>query len=260
MGSDIDRSLPMRSQAGQSGIGAPETGSVLPATPRMSAPDDVPQVPHVSAGDNGPSAAPDDPAILRARAGSNEALGAVLADCRNYLLLVANAAIGDCLRAKVGASDVVQETFLEAQRIFGRFEGKTQEELLRWLTRILENKLGTIVKRYAQTAKRSLSREQRVVTQDSSAQGLMALVDQGESPSAVVNAREEALRLADALALLPDHYRQVIDLRIRQQLTFEAIGEQTLRTPEASRKLLARAIHQLQSLMAKAPHDDSRPA
>jgi RNA polymerase sigma-70 factor (ECF subfamily) len=244
MGRDLDRSRPVQSQAGLSGIGPSETRRVALG----------------GAGDHCPSCAAGDPEILRARAGSNEALGVVLADCRNYLLLVANSAIGDCLRAKIGASDVVQETFLEAHRIFDRFEGTTQEDLLRWLTRILENKLGTVVKRYAQTAKRNLSREQRVVTQDSSAQGLMALVDQGESPSAVVNAREEALRLADALALLPDHYRQVIDLRIRQQLTFEAIGEQTLRTPEASRKLLARAIHQLQTLMAKTLDDDSPPA
>jgi len=244
MGRDLDRSRPVQSQAGPSGIGPPETRRVALG----------------DAGDHCPSCAAGDPEILRARAGSNEALGAVLADCRNYLLLVANSAIGDCLRAKIGASDVVQETFLEAQRIFDRFEGTTQEDLLRWLTRILENKLGNVVKRYAQTAKRNLSREQRVVTHDSSAQGLIGLVDQGESPSAVVNARDEAQRLANALALLPDHYRQVIDLRIRQQLSFEEIGEQTLRTTEASRKLLARAIHQLQTLMAKALDDDSPPA
>jgi RNA polymerase sigma-70 factor, ECF subfamily len=56
-----------------------------------------------------------------ARAGSREALGQALEICRGYLLRVANQGLDAELRAKGGASDLVQETFLEAQRDFGRF-------------------------------------------------------------------------------------------------------------------------------------------
>jgi len=58
---------------------------------------------------------------------------------REYLLLVANHELPTGLRAKEGAADLVQETFLVAQRQFYRFEGRTEAELLLWLKAILRN-------------------------------------------------------------------------------------------------------------------------
>src|SRR4051794_35904655 len=63
--------------------------------------------------------------LAAARAGSNEALGQSLEPFRRYLLEVARQAVGPALRAKGGASDLVQETFLEAQQLFPRFDGKS---------------------------------------------------------------------------------------------------------------------------------------
>src|SRR5262249_13094013 len=56
--------------------------------------------------------------LALARGGSPEALGQLLELCRRYLLQVANAELETLLQAKAGASDLVQETFLEAQRVF----------------------------------------------------------------------------------------------------------------------------------------------
>ena len=63
--------------------------------------------------------------LAAAHSGSSAALGEVLESCRNYLLLVADMALKQGSQAKLGASDIVQETFLEAQRIFDRFEGRS---------------------------------------------------------------------------------------------------------------------------------------
>ena len=54
--------------------------------------------------------------LIAARAGSSEALGRALEACRRYLLLVAEQDLDPDLRAKGGASDLVQQTFLEAQQ------------------------------------------------------------------------------------------------------------------------------------------------
>src|SRR5580698_6636474 len=77
--------------------------------------------------------------IAAARRGCRTSLGELFENCRNYLLLVANTSVGGELRGRVAASDLVQETFLEAGAIFERFTGDSEEQLLRWLTRILEN-------------------------------------------------------------------------------------------------------------------------
>ena len=60
--------------------------------------------------------------LAAARAGSREALGQILQACRGYLLLLAERELAPDLRAKGGASDLVQETFLEAQKDFAHFQ------------------------------------------------------------------------------------------------------------------------------------------
>ena len=52
--------------------------------------------------------------LAEARTGSRQALGQILESCRNYLLLIAGKELTSDLQAKGGASDLVQETFLEA--------------------------------------------------------------------------------------------------------------------------------------------------
>ena len=46
---------------------------------------------------------------------------------------------------------------------------------------------------------------------------------------------------------LPEDYRRVIQLRYREGLSFEQIGEVLERTPNSARKLWARAIERLKS-------------
>src|SRR6516225_2525174 len=94
-----------------------------------------------------------------ARAGSPEALGQVLETFRGYLLLIADREMDPELRAKGGASDLVQETFLEAQRDFARFHGTRAEELRAWLRRLLLNNVANFTRQYRERAKRQVGRE-----------------------------------------------------------------------------------------------------
>src|SRR5205814_6556278 len=79
--------------------------------------------------------------IEAARHGSPDALGQVLEYCRPYLLAVANEELEPDLQAKAGASDLVQDTFVEAHRGFGGFRGRNEEALLTWLRKILLHNL-----------------------------------------------------------------------------------------------------------------------
>src|SRR5690348_7072097 len=97
--------------------------------------------------------------LAEARAGSREALGQVLEVFRGYLLLIADRELDPRLRAKGGASDLVQETFLEAQRDFVGFHGDSAEELRAWLRRLLLNNLANFTRQYRERAKRDVGRE-----------------------------------------------------------------------------------------------------
>ena len=60
---------------------------------------------------------------------------------RPYLLLLAGKQLDGRLRRRVGASDVVQQTLLEAHQNRGQFRGRTAGELAGWLRQILVRNL-----------------------------------------------------------------------------------------------------------------------
>ncbi len=184
--------------------------------------------------------------LAAARQGSADALGGLLETCRNYLLLIANQQLDAQLRGKVGPSDLVQESFLEAQRDFGRFQGKTEEELLAWLRRILLNNLANISRHYRETEKRQIEREVRITETAGLETGLIC---PGESPSAALIAGEQDEALHRAFAQLPEPARQVILWRNYERLPFEEIGRRLERSAEAARKLWVRALEQLEELL-----------
>src|SRR4051812_35536174 len=96
--------------------------------------------------------------LTAAQAGSRDALGQALEACRGYLLLIAQQELDPELQAKGSASDLVQQTFLEAQRDFAGFQGATQEALQAWMRRLLLNNLANF-RRDLHRDKRRVSRE-----------------------------------------------------------------------------------------------------
>jgi RNA polymerase sigma-70 factor (ECF subfamily) len=190
--------------------------------------------------------------LAAARTGSREALGRALQACRDYLLLVAQRQLDSDLHAKGGASDLVQETFLEAQRDFARFQGTTETELVAWLRQILLNNVANFTRRYRDTAKRAVDREVALVSDDSSQAG-PALPDPMLTPSSQAVEREQAESLQRALARLPDDYRQAIVLRYLEGRSFEEIGQLMARSPDAARKLWSRAMQRLREEWEGSP-------
>jgi len=179
--------------------------------------------------------------IRQAKDGSNDAAGKLIDACRNYLLSIANQELPPVLRAKLGASDLVQDTALEAQRDFAAFEGEQLEQLLGWLRRILLNNAANVSRQYRQTEKRDVARE---LPLDS--RGAEGVMDDQRSPSSLVDSAEERQRVERCLDRLPEDMRAAITLRNRDDLSFCEIGIQLDRSPEAARKLWARAIERLQ--------------
>jgi RNA polymerase sigma-70 factor (ECF subfamily) len=191
--------------------------------------------------------------LAEARAGSADALGQLWLECRNYLLLVANRTLASDLWAKASPSDVVQETFLEAQRDFEQFVGEHEEELLAWLCRILRNNIANTARRYRGTEMRAPEREVPLVGSPEAVHLRNGLIRNTPTPSDRVIAREDLLALEGAVACLPDHYQMVLRLRYVEQLSFAAIGEVMACSAEAARKLWARAVARLAQEL-KAPH------
>src|SRR5438445_3677446 len=97
--------------------------------------------------------------VAEARQGRSDRLGLLLELYRNYLRLLARTQIDLHLQGRVNPSDLVQETFLEAHRDFDQFRGRTEQEWLAWLRRILVHNLARLVDQQVKAVKRNARRE-----------------------------------------------------------------------------------------------------
>jgi RNA polymerase sigma-70 factor, ECF subfamily len=191
--------------------------------------------------------------LSAARAGSREALGQLLEACRAYLLRIANEGVGADVQAKGGASDLVQETFLEAHRDFARFEGNTEADLLAWLRRLLLNNVSNFARCYRGTGKREVGREVPLERGDSSKAEEVSFVANTFSPSTEAMANEKADAVARALERLPEDHRRVITLRNQERREFDEIGRLMDRSADAARRLWSRAIERLEHELERTP-------
>jgi RNA polymerase sigma-70 factor (ECF subfamily) len=183
--------------------------------------------------------------LLRAaRGGSWEALGRVLEAWRGYLFRIADRELAPDLRAKGGAADLVQQTFLEARRDFATFRGDSADELRSWLRQLLLNNLANFTRDYRGRTVRQVGREAIVET---------GLADDLSAPDGQSVVPEQAEDVRRALARLSEDHQRVIRLRHQEDLPFEEVGRRMGLSASAARLLWLRAVERLQAELGGPP-------
>lgn len=192
--------------------------------------------------------------LREAKAGDVATLGRLLELYRRYLSLLARAQIGQRLQGKVDASDLIQETFLDAHRNFAAFRGGTEAEFVGWLRQILAANLTDLLRRYLGTQGRDvrLEREIKDALDQSSVLLDRALLSPQSSPSQQAERREQGVLLADALDRLPEDYREVLVLRHLEGLAFPEVARRMGRSVDSVEKLWMRGLARLRQLMGGA--------
>lgn len=188
--------------------------------------------------------------INAARAGDAEARNALFEKCRSYVTLMARMQVDSWMGRKIDASDLVQQTMLEAHKAFPDFRGETEGEWLAWLKQILTHNTTDFVRQYKGTAKRDIGKEQPL---EKVVAGEDFRIDPqlpDDSPSQILQQREQELELACAIEQLSEDHREVIILRSLQRLPFSEIAERMGRTGPATQMLWTRAVKELERLMS----------
>ena len=167
---------------------------------------------------------------------------------RSYLLLLARVRLDPRLQGRLDASDVVQQTLLEAHQGLARFRGRTVGEQAAWLRQILARNLAN-ARRDAGRDKRDVHRERSLeAALDESASRLEGwLAADQSSPSRQGERHEQALRLAEALAGLPDNQREAVVLRHWHGWSLVDIGRQLGCSTAAVTGLLHRGLKNLRT-------------
>src|SRR5262245_53136226 len=176
--------------------------------------------------------------------------GRTLEQHREYLCLLARMHLDPRLKGKLDPSDVVQQTLLEAYQALDQFRGQTLAQQAAWLRQILARNLANVVRDLGR-AKRDVARERSLdAAVDASSSRVQAwLAAEQSSPSQQAERNEQTVRMAQALATLPEAQRDVVLLRHCHGWSLAEISRHLERSPAAVAGLLHRGLKQLRELM-----------
>jgi RNA polymerase sigma-70 factor (ECF subfamily) len=162
---------------------------------------------------------------------------------RPYLGLLARLQIDPRWRGRIDLSGVVQQTLFEAHQVLREGDGHTPEQRLAWLRKCLANNL-TDELRKLKTEMRDVRRERSLeaALQNSSTRLQAWVAASDRSPSAQVAHEEDAIRLAAALATLPEAQREALVLQHWHGWKIAEIAAHLGRTRTAVAGLLKRGL------------------
>jgi RNA polymerase sigma-70 factor (ECF subfamily) len=165
---------------------------------------------------------------------------------REYLALLGRAQLDPRLRGKVDLSGVVQQTLLEAYQGWEQTRTWGEAQRTGWLRKLFANNLTDAVRKL-DTAARDVNRERSLEAALEASSGRLEafLAAQQSSPSERAERNEDAVRLANALARLPEAQREALVLQHWQGWSLAQIGEHLGRSPAAVAGLLHRGLQQL---------------
>ena len=181
--------------------------------------------------------------IVRARAGSPEALNLLYDRSAARLLAFIRLRLGPDLRQRLESRDILQAAMLRSLERIGQFEGHETRSWMSWLVRIAENEIrdrADFQHRQRRDAARELPLDDAVPVNAITRSALTRII-QGE----------EAQRLETAIESLSPAHREIILLRTFQELSFAEIGRRLNKTEDACRMLMTRAMTALTMKMAE---------
>src|SRR5262245_12174523 len=195
--------------------------------------------------------------IERARAGDAQALGTLLAQHRDRLRRMVEVRLDLRVQARVDASDVIQEAYLEAARRLGDYFRDPQLPFFLWLRLLVGERLMKLHRHHLGAQMRDAGREvslyRGALPAASSAALAAQLLGRHTSPTEAVLRAERALRLQAALNRLDPIDREVLSLRHFEELT----AAETARVPgieeAAAAKRYLRALRRLRDTLAAMP-------
>jgi RNA polymerase sigma-70 factor (ECF subfamily) len=176
--------------------------------------------------------------------------GALLEGFRGYLTLLARLQLPPPLRGKVDLSGVVQQTLLEAYQAIDQLRRLTAEQQAAWLRKALAHNLADEARKLG-TAMRDVARERSLeqAVEESSARLEAWLATDRSSPSAHAVRNEQLLRLAHALARLPEDQQLAVELHHLRGRPVAEVARELGRSEGAAGALLARALKKLRQLL-----------
>jgi RNA polymerase sigma factor (sigma-70 family) len=138
-------------------------------------------------------------------------------------------------RIEWAASDLTAETFAQAWLSRKRFRADLADSAFPWLLGVARNVL------------RESARRQRIETRARERLGLPLDLAAEDGYASVEERLSPGAALAAALEALPEHEREALELRVVEELPYEAVAKRLAIRPAAARLRVSRALRRLHS-------------
>ena len=203
-----------------------------------------------------PPADPNDQ-IAQLRCGNRGALAALFDQHRDRLRRMVELRLDPRLRARLDASDVVQDAFIDVARDLDAYLADPQLPPLLWMRLHVGRRLTTLHRQHLGTRMRDAGLEislyQGALPQASSAALASMLLGRHTSPTQAAERAERMLRVQEALNSLDPIDREVLALRHFEQLGRAEAAQVLGISQEAGAKRYFRALKRLKDVLASMP-------
>ena len=192
-----------------------------------------------------------DQLLDRAHRGDSSAFERLFDRHRQRLRRFVDRRLDPRIRARVDASDIVQDTHVEAFRRFDQFYEKRPMPFPIWLLKNAYERILNVQRDHLVTARRSVAREQQLP--DKSSMSIVRNLTAGEeTPSQHLLHQEFAEGVRQLVARLPAVDQQVLLMRNVEGHSHEEIAHLLEISNAAARKRYGRALAKLEQLMLEA--------
>ncbi len=192
------------------------------------------------------------------QAGDRLAFEGLFGRFRPYLQQVIAARLDRRVLARLDASDIIQETQLEAFRRMPEYLARRPMPFRLWLRQTAQERLLLARRRHVQAGCRAVGREAPLPDR-SSLLLARSLLGSASTPSKEMGRRELAERVRQALARLPVADQEILLMRAFEGLSNQEIGFILGVDPDTASKRHGRAVLRLHKLLTAAGLTESPP-
>jgi RNA polymerase sigma-70 factor (ECF subfamily) len=189
----------------------------------------------------------------RIRQGEAAALDRLLGLYREPLRRMIGLRLDPALAGRLDASDVVQDALLEVSRRLKDYLRDASMPFDLWVRHITKDHIIDAHRRHRKAQRRSLDREQPLVpaglAEHSSIEMMAQLFDHELTPATAAIQHEMQRKVADAIGRLDEHDREIIVLKLYEQLSNQATAKILGLTEAATSMRFMRAVRRLKALL-----------
>lgn len=186
--------------------------------------------------------------LRQIRAGDRAAFERLFAEHRPELHRFIDLRLDPRLRARIDASDVVQETQMEVLSRLADFLERQPMPFRLWLRKTAYERLLKIRRRHVEAERRSLAREVPLPDHSSFALARQLLAS-GSTPSQHLDKHEIARRVRQAVAQLAEADREILLMRNFEGMSNQEVAQVLQISPVTASQRFGRALLRLRKLL-----------